>query len=273
MTLKWQAHSDSVYCVKVLTNGNLISGSRDSTLIVWNITDNPPIQVTSFTYHSNEVFAVEQLLDGSVVSAGGDMNLYLWDSNTGQFLSFTYNAHSKAIYCLKALPNGNFASGSGDSSIKIWDPSSMSSPLLTLTDHTGPVLALEVILDDYLLSGSDDTYSYLWNFTSGTMIEGSRPVNDQEITCIKELPSSGIVFAGNDPSIYVYNGGSVNTVSDILSGEAPCMAVAFYDQYLVVATSGVDIQFFTFDSSGVYYTRSIQLDTSSSVLCLDKLRN
>ena len=200
------------------------------------------------------------------------MNLYLWDPDSGQFLSFTYNAHSKTIYCLKALPNGNFASGSDDSSIKIWDPSSMSSPLLTLTDHTGPVLALEVIFDVYLLSGSDDTYSYLWNFTSGTMLEGSRPVNDQPVTCIKEIPN-GIVFAGNDPSIYVYDGSSVNTVSNILSGETPCQAVAFYDQYLAVASSGVDIQFFTFDSSGVYYMRSLQLDTSSTVLCLDRLRN
>lgn len=285
--LKWKAHTNQVWCIKVLKSGNLVSGSVDKTLIVWNMSNNPPTTIKKITFHSGAVYAAEELSNGNVVSGGADKNLFIWNPNLGTLVGYKNSAHSSSIYCLRLLPNSYFASAAvaSDSSIKIWNPSSMSTAINTLSGHTGSIYALEVLTSGYLISGADDTYSIVWDYNTGAQISKFRPVNNKNVYCIKELSNGSVAFGGYDASIYIWSiSGSGNqsnqsliyTVSNILSGEMPCVMFAslYKNNYLAVASTGVNTEFLTVNSPrNISYYKTFTLDTSSYVTCIDQICN
>jgi WD40 repeat protein len=251
----------------------------DKTLIVWNMSNNPPTTIKKITFHSGAVYAVEELSSGYIVSGGADKNLFIWNPNTGSLIGYKNSAHSSSIYCLRLLPNSYFASAAvaSDSSIKIWNPISMSTAITTLSGHTGSIYALEVLTSGYLISGADDSYSIVWDYNTGVQISKFRPVNNKNVYCIKELSNGSVAFGGYDASVYIWRVSDqslVYTVSNILSGEVPCMSFVVYNNYLAVASAGVNTEVLTVNTpSNVFYTKSLQLDTSSFANCLDKICN
>ena len=68
-------HTDSVSCVLQLTDGRIVSGSDDNTLIVWDANRNTKHHLVG---HMSWVTCVIQISDGRVVSGSGDATLKVW---------------------------------------------------------------------------------------------------------------------------------------------------------------------------------------------------
>ena len=68
-------HTDCVYVLGVLTDGRIISGSRDHTIKIWNIFNNTN---TTLEDHTGVVLSLSILLDGSVITGDDHGTLILW---------------------------------------------------------------------------------------------------------------------------------------------------------------------------------------------------
>lgn len=94
-----------------------ISGSRDTTLRVWDLITGACTQI--LMGHQASVRCLE--IHGNLVVSGSyDTTAKIWDINTGQCLR-TLQGHFSQIYAI-AFDGNLIATGSLDTSVRIWNP-------------------------------------------------------------------------------------------------------------------------------------------------------
>ena len=108
-------HANFVYVLALLQNGDLVSGSWDKTIKVWNV-DNGTVKRT-LTGHISFIFAFKVLDNGDLVSGSYD-RIKVSDVATGTAKK-DICVNSK-VNSLEVLQNGDLVSASS-SSIIIWE--------------------------------------------------------------------------------------------------------------------------------------------------------
>ncbi|MGE3920335.1 MAG: hypothetical protein AB7F64_05225, partial [Gammaproteobacteria bacterium] len=116
-----EGHTDSVRALAVLPSGEVVSGSDDNTLRVWNPKTGQCRQVLQG--HTDSVYALTVLPGGEVVSGSRDKTLRVWNPNTGQCLQ-VLKGHTDSVYALTVLPCGEVVCGSLDNTLRVWNPKS-----------------------------------------------------------------------------------------------------------------------------------------------------
>jgi hypothetical protein len=141
-----EGHTDDVFNVKQLANGNIISHSADTTLRLWDIDGNP---IKVLEGHVDKVFDVIQLRSGNFVSSSANSkelgrNLIMWDAD-GNFMKLL-EGHRYNVYDAIELSTGNIISrssnyssdvGSYDTDLILWDEN--GNLLKNLEGHTDTV--------------------------------------------------------------------------------------------------------------------------------------
>ena len=152
-----------VYCVVVLSNGHVVSGSGDDTLKVWDPSSGQCLRTLtghrngarrrrpveprvdrSSTRRGAQVFCVAALSNGRVVSGSRDNTLKLWDVATGECLA-TWKGHSDyvrrrgvldekglsfsllprpktslQVFSVAVFPNGDRVVSSANTTLRLW---------------------------------------------------------------------------------------------------------------------------------------------------------
>jgi len=112
-----EGHKDAAFSLNYNTISNqLISGSRDGEIILWNMNTGEPIR--SFIGHSSTVMALQLDLE-KIVSGSGDRCIKIWDIETGNCTS-TLLKHKEPIMSIKN-DDHKIVSGSADKSVIVWD--------------------------------------------------------------------------------------------------------------------------------------------------------
>lgn len=150
-----------------MPNGDLASGSYDTTIKVWNLAN----QTEKFTLkgHSDGVLALSMLDNGFLASSSADSTINIWNLTNGMVLN-TLAGHIGRVYSLALLKNGYLASGGDDSVINIWNTST-GLIVKALTRHELSILGLLVLQNGNLVSVSLDKTLKVWNSDNGTVIK------------------------------------------------------------------------------------------------------
>lgn len=119
-------HTDIVYALVALPDGNFISGSYDTTIKRWDTKSGTCLATLSG--HSGGIYALALLPDGSLVSGSRDTTIKHWDIKTGKCLT-TLNEHSNIVSALTIAADGSLVSCSWDNTVKFWKFSAKKRPL------------------------------------------------------------------------------------------------------------------------------------------------
>ncbi len=112
-----RGHTSTVRCLKMSDYRTAISGSRDTTLRIWDIETGLCKNV--LVGHLASVRCLE--IKGDVVVSGSyDTTAKVWSISEGRCLR-TLNGHFSQIYAI-AFDGKRIATGSLDTSVRIWDP-------------------------------------------------------------------------------------------------------------------------------------------------------
>eukprot|EP00759_Apiculatamorpha_spiralis_P006174 PhF_6_TR13626/c0_g1_i2/m.21836/K14018/PLAA, DOA1, UFD3; phospholipase A-2-activating protein len=111
-----KGHANSVLCVCVLSDtGDILSGSGDKTIIRWDMSGK---RLATYTHHTDSVQTIAEIADIGFVSAGNDAKIIMCALD-GTVLS-TLVGHDSFVYSVCVLPSGEIASTSEDRTLKVW---------------------------------------------------------------------------------------------------------------------------------------------------------
>ena len=157
-TLK--GHKERVISLIQLESGNLVSGSRDSSIIIWDLYK---CQIISEFYEFGQVLCLLEFEPNKLLAGTSENNIGLWDLNKLEdSSSFNFLRHSLWVNSLVKIDKNTFASASNDCNIYVWDYYNRKF-LFELTGHTDCILTLIKLNDGRLCSGSADLTIKIWN--------------------------------------------------------------------------------------------------------------
>jgi F-box and WD-40 domain protein CDC4 len=112
-----RGHTSTVRCLKMSDAHTAISGSRDTTLRIWDLKKGLCKHV--LIGHQASVRCLE--IHGDIVVSGSyDTTAKIWSISEGKCLR-TLTGHFSQIYAI-AFDGKKIATGSLDTSVRIWDP-------------------------------------------------------------------------------------------------------------------------------------------------------
>jgi len=190
-------HSSWVWSLCVLENGDLVSGSEDKTIKLWNPIDGSLKK--TINGHTGAVGTLVAHRNGSFISSSTDKTIKIW-TNDGRLLQ-TLTEHTGEVWGLAVFKNGDFASGSYDKTIKIW---SIDGKLKnTLVGHTHAIRRLAVHRNGDLVSVSEDASIRIW--TSEGTLKHTLLGHKNSVHGLAILQSGDIVSGSADNTVKVWN--------------------------------------------------------------------
>jgi WD40 repeat protein/tRNA A-37 threonylcarbamoyl transferase component Bud32 len=216
-----QGHEDYVTALVVLSDGRVVSGSRDNTLKLWDMKQSQCL--ATLQGHTNTVSALAVLPDGRVVSGSGDTTLKLWDMNRQQCLA-TLKGHKSSVSALAVLPDGRVVSGSWDNTLKLWDMK-QSQCLATLQGHKSIVSALAVLPDGRVVSGSGDKTLKLWDMNQSQCI-ATLQGHERYVSALAVLRDGRVVSGAWDKALELWDMKQSQCIATLQGHESNVSALA-----------------------------------------------
>lgn len=162
-------HKETIETLRSVGQGELLSGSSDNTMRLWNIAGAKDIQI--FKGHQSAVTAVAKNPYNKNLCASGSVRglVRLFSQRTGKLL-FLLEAHRGRIYDLKFIKIKDvtfLASCSEDKTIVLWNVDK-GTMMRRITGHSSAVLSLTKTANKrFILSSSKDHSIRLWNLDTG----------------------------------------------------------------------------------------------------------
>lgn len=261
--------SDDVHSLAILSRDLIASGSKDSSIHIWNITDGSLIK--TLNGHTDQISCLVVLENGYLVSSSKDKSIKVWNIHTGEivrtiqvenpvksmavlkhanlavasfnlikiydtdsgFLIKTIEDHSKPVNCLVVLSNKALVSGSTDRTIKLWDLYSFEL-IQTLEGHTSSVSSLSEMPNGKLASSSWDGTIKIWDVTNGGSLE--KTLKDEQVYVTRSLTmlKDNYLASYDEDIIYIWNVASGNLTESIKDNGVYINALtSFENNYLV----------------------------------------
>jgi cytochrome c len=228
-----RGHGGPVRAIAISPDGSrLVSGSFDTTVIVWSPSTSLAEQVLRF--HNGAVNAVAFLKDDRIATAGEDASIAVWrlgETNPAAVLK----GHTAPVVALAVSPDGDtLASASWDHTARIWSLKDGASR--TFEGHSQQVNGVAFTSDGttVVTSGYDLTLR-LWPVVGGTptVIILPSPLN-----AVAVAPDGGIVTAGATGRIFFLSPeGKLEGESEVAA--APVLALAVSGDGSLIAASSV----------------------------------
>jgi WD40 repeat protein len=111
-------HTADVRALAIGTHGKVYSGSIDSTVRVWSISDGA-LLATLEGHNMTKVFKVAVGLDGTVYSGSSDAMIRAWSGEDGTLLR-TLHGHTAVVCALAIGGDGTLYSGANDKTVRVW---------------------------------------------------------------------------------------------------------------------------------------------------------
>lgn len=140
-----RGHTSTVRCLKMSDANTAISGSRDTTLRVWDIRTGLCRNV--LVGHQSSVRCLE--IKGDIVVSGSyDTTAKVWSLSDGRCLQ-TLHGHFSQIYAI-AFDGRRVVTGSLDTQVRIWNPNTgyVTHDRLSLTQRASADFLLQRVYWD-----------------------------------------------------------------------------------------------------------------------------
>ncbi|KAE8369541.1 WD40-repeat-containing domain protein [Aspergillus caelatus] len=231
-----KGHTATVRSLLIVDDTTLISGSRDSTICIWDLDSDATNPKLILKGHTKTVRCLK-MHGGVLVSGGYDGEARVWDIHTGQCLH-VLKGHTGALYDL-CFNGSRIVTGSLDSTIRVWDPRS-GACLGALSGHSGVVSRL-LLREDTLIAADSSGLVKVWSLDKAS----GRTISEEKGGSVISLVADdeNILIGNTNGSVYLVNHESGATKA-LLTGADAVWNVGFTpsNRPLAVYFEGGDTQ-------------------------------
>ncbi|KAI9033962.1 WD40-repeat-containing domain protein [Phycomyces nitens] len=184
-------HQDNVYCMAWISKEQFVSGSRDRSLKMWDISSGQTTAIKTQSVHQGSILCLGVSQDKSILVTGSsDATCIVWSLPEMTSRPLVFRNHQAGILDLCVALN-YCVSSSRDNTVRVWDYST-AKECHTLVGHTGPVNALDAE-GPWVVSASGDTTLKLWDVRTGACLR-TFTGHAMGLTCIKI--QAGMIYSG-----------------------------------------------------------------------------
>ena len=200
------AHKSSIWSMIKLSNNNIVTGSSDKTMKIFNIINGITEPIIKLKGHKGTIFCINEIEKNKLLSGSEDKTIKLCDLNTKKCLMSLEDPNNCKINCLLSLKNYGFiVTGGDDNLLKIWNIYSDYIPNV-LSGHECTIWSLTSIIEDdtIIASGSSDNTIKIWDLIDLKCLftlEG----HENTISSLKMLNNSLLVSASWDKTCKIWN--------------------------------------------------------------------
>ena len=228
-----RGHGGPVKALAVSADGaRAVSGSFDSSAIVWSLAKNAAEQVLRF--HDSAVNAVAILPDGRIATGGEDGRIALWRPGAPQ-PERVLEGHTAPVASLAVSPDGRrLASASWDRTVRVW-PLDGGAPQV-LEGHRQNVNGVAFMPDgDAVVSVSHDPQLRIWPLGGGAPTVVTLPV---PLNAVAVARDGEIVAGAADGRLFFYSGAG-QPRGELAVTETPLIAVTVSRDGKLIAAAGI----------------------------------
>ncbi|MEK6262880.1 MAG: WD40 repeat domain-containing protein [Planctomycetota bacterium] len=160
-------HTGGINSVADLGNGRIVTGSRDNSVVIWNIANSSVEHV--FTEHHADVNCVKVLPNGHIVSCSDDKTIRIWNPSAQQPV-LVLKGHQNFVAAIAVSSDGKLiASKSMDGTLRIWETASGECKQIVEESLASGVFPVGIAFHPSkpLLASLDEqgTHIRVWNVT------------------------------------------------------------------------------------------------------------
>ena len=216
----------------------LVSGSFDTSMIVWHIDGSAAKRVLRF--HDGAVNVIANIDGGCFASAGEDRRIAIWCGN-GDKPAHVMEGHEAPVTSLAGLEGGSYlASGSFDGTVRLWDVAAGRYERM-ITRHQGPVTAIVITRDGrgVVSAGFDGAIRHT---SIGADARPGPVVLDGPVTALAIADDGEIIAASSDGHVRFVSSGFVDQRSPMPEVEidgVPLSSLALSPDGRLIAAAGL----------------------------------
>ena len=225
-------HNGSILCLQFDADV-MISGSSDSTLIIWNIKAGY-VPFKRLVHHKAGVLDV--CFDSKrIVSCSKDTTICIWDRGSGDWL-FVLTGHRGPVNAVQ-LRGELVVSASGDGVARLWNVSS-GLCIKEFSSRDRGLACVEFSPDSRtIFAGGNDQVIYQFDTISGELVREFMGHGDLVRSLHFDSLNSRIISGSYDNSIKAYDSHTGEMICDFSGWTTSWMLCAKADYRRIVATS------------------------------------
>ena len=243
-----EAHSSAIWSMLKLSNDNVVTGSSDKLIKVFDLVNQHSEPLIQLRGHKGTVFCLGELEKNKILSGSEDRTIKMWDLTTKRCVKNIIDPNESKINCFYIMKDYGFVLAGGDDNlIKIWNIYSDIQPNISncLQGHECTIWSLASISDDdsIIASGSSDNTIKIWDLTKLKCVL-SLEGHENTVSSLKLLNNSFLASSSWDQTAKIWNlrtktcvctiKGHNNIVWDIIQLESGDLATCSSDMSIIV---------------------------------------
>ena len=225
-------NNDCVTSIDIFQSGNIISVSRDTSIIIWDNKLNILTKIKNA--HNNYINDVKVINENNFITCSYQ-SIKIWVKINDQWKcnQLIENAHNSIIFKILYNSNNKIISCSEDETIKIWEEINNNYQLVTTLSNKGCICSI-LINENILISSGDNTI--IWDFQN-YIIKKKFEIECYSSNALQKIDNDRIIIGGgNDEFLIVISISENEIIQKIPSIQ--CMAICVLEKNKLFLVGG-----------------------------------